>query len=76
MSKAAEQKHVDVLATSSMATAFAPPPSAGAGLMTYTYNDAISSTQPVLWYLESLKDVEADRKGNRSSLTASNYFFC
>jgi hypothetical protein len=35
-SKAAEQKLVDVLATSSMGTASALPPSVGAGLTAYT----------------------------------------
>jgi hypothetical protein len=78
-SKAVEQKHVDVLAISSIATATAsaPPPSMGAGLMACTYNDTRSSAQWVLSYLESLKDVEVDQKGNRPSLTASNYlFFC
>jgi hypothetical protein len=45
--------------------------------MACTYNDARASAQWVLSYLESLKDVEADQKGNRSSLTTSNYlFFC
>jgi hypothetical protein len=72
-SKAIEQKPVDKLMTSSMATATAPPPSVGAGLMACTYNDTRSSAQRVLSYLESLKDVKADQKGNRSSLTASNY---
>jgi hypothetical protein len=66
-SKAAEQKPVDVLATSSVATTSAPPPLAGPGLMACTYNDAMSSTQSVLLYLESLKDVKADQKGNRLS---------
>jgi hypothetical protein len=76
-SKAAEQKPVDVLVTSSVATTSAPPPLAGPGLMACTYNDAMSSTQSVLLYLESLKDVKAGQKGNRLSLTASNYlFFC
>jgi hypothetical protein len=39
-SKAVEQKHVDVLATSSMADASAPPPLVGASLTACTYNDA------------------------------------
>jgi hypothetical protein len=63
--------------TSSMAAASAPPPSVGVGLMACSYNDARFSAQRVLQYLESLKDGEADREGNRSSFNASNYlFFC
>jgi hypothetical protein len=64
-SKAAEQKPVNVLATSSRAAALAPPPLVGAGLMACSYNNARSSAQRVLRYLESLKDAEADREGNR-----------
>jgi hypothetical protein len=47
-SKAIEQKPVSVLVTSSVATASAPPPSAGVGLMAYTYNDVWSSAHQVL----------------------------
>jgi hypothetical protein len=57
-----------VLATSSGATASAPPPLAGVGLTTCSYNDARHSIQWVLQYLESLKDAETDQEGNRSSL--------
>jgi hypothetical protein len=42
----------------------------GAGLMTCSYNDAMSSTQQVLRYLESLKDAEVDLEDNRSSFIA------
>jgi hypothetical protein len=74
-SKAIEQKFLDVLATPSLASASAPPTLVGASLMACTYNDTRSSAQHVLCYLESFKDVEVDRKGNRSSLTASNYLY-
>jgi hypothetical protein len=76
-SKATEKKYIDVLAPSSMATASAPPPLAGVGLMACSYNDARCSTQRVHRYLDSLKVVEADREGNMASFTASRYlFFC
>jgi hypothetical protein len=75
LSKAAEQKPVDVMVTSPMATASAPPSLAGACLMACTYNDTRSSAQWVLGYLESLKNVEADQKGNRSDLTALDSSF-
>jgi hypothetical protein len=38
--------------------------------MTCSYNDARSSTQQVLRYLESLKDAEVDLEDNRSSFIA------
>jgi hypothetical protein len=66
-SKVAEQKMVNVLATASGAAISAPPPLVGASLMACSDNDAKHSSQRVLRYLESLKDVEADQKGNRSS---------
>jgi hypothetical protein len=47
-SKAAEQKPIGVLVTSSVTAASTPPPLAGAGLTTCTYNDAGSSAQQVL----------------------------
>jgi hypothetical protein len=42
-SKAVKQKHADVLAISSMATASAPPSLMGVGLTTCMYNDTRSS---------------------------------
>jgi hypothetical protein len=76
-SKAALQKPVDALAISFVAPISANPPSTGADLMACTYNGARSSAQWVLGYLESLKDVEAEWKGNKSSLTALDYLhFC
>jgi hypothetical protein len=69
------QKQVSVLETSSMAVASAPPPSAEAGLMACSYNDARFSAKQVLWHLQSSKDAEADRKGNMPSFNASNYLF-
>jgi hypothetical protein len=51
------------------------PPLAGACLTTCTYNDAKSSAQRVLQYLESLKDAEANQEDNRSSFTTSCYLF-
>jgi hypothetical protein len=69
-SKATEQKSVNVLTTPSGASASTPPPLVGADLMVCSYNDTRSSAQWVLQYLESLKDAEANRQGNRSSFTA------
>jgi hypothetical protein len=70
-SKAIEHKPSDALGTSSVAAASTPLPLAGAGLTTCTYDDARSFAQWVLWYLEKLKDVEADQEANRSSFTTS-----
>jgi hypothetical protein len=66
-SKSTEHKPANVLVTTSRAAASVPPPLAGACLIACSYNDAKHSTQWVLQYLESLKDVEGDREGNRSS---------
>jgi hypothetical protein len=51
-----------------VATAFA----GGTGLRVCTNAEARHSTQCVLHYLESLKDVKTEKKGTRSSFTASN----
>jgi hypothetical protein len=74
-SRATEQKHVVVLATFSAITVSAPPPT-GAGLTACTYNDVGSSAQRVLRYLENLKDVEADREGNKSFNAPCFLLFC
>jgi hypothetical protein len=66
-SKVAKQKPVNMLVTSSGAATSAPPPLAGVGLTTCSYNDIRHSAQRVLRYLESMKDAEANREGNGSS---------
>jgi hypothetical protein len=43
--------------------------------MTCSNVDARSSTQQILRYLESLKDVEADQEGIRFSFTALGCLF-
>jgi hypothetical protein len=58
-----------------MAAASVPPPLVGAGLTACSNADARSSAQRILWYLESLKDVEADREGNMSSFATLGYLF-
>jgi hypothetical protein len=55
-SKVAEQ------AISSVATASAPPPVGGTSLTIYSNAEAKHSTWRVLHYLESLKDVETERR--------------
>jgi hypothetical protein len=52
-----------------------PPPLVGAGLTACSNANATSSAQQTLQYLESLKDVEADREGNRFSSVASGSSF-
>jgi hypothetical protein len=47
----------------------------GTGLTVYSNAEARHSTQRVLHYMESLKDVEADREGTHSSFAASNLWF-
>jgi hypothetical protein len=42
----------------------------GACLMIYSNAEVRHSTQRVLQYIESLKDMDDDRKGDRSSLVA------
>jgi hypothetical protein len=74
-SKADELKPVDMQTISLLAAIFVPPPLAGAGLMACSNADAMSSAQRILQYLESLKDVEADREGNMSSFTTLGYLF-
>jgi hypothetical protein len=69
-SKAADQQPANVQATHSLAIVSASPPLVGAGLAACSNADARSSTQWILQYLESLKDVEADRKGIRFSFAA------
>jgi hypothetical protein len=70
-SKAAGQKPSATLAISSAAAAFASSPSVtvvkrGVGLMACNYTSAMSFAQQLLQYLESLKNMEAGREGNRS----------
>jgi hypothetical protein len=63
--------------TPSLVVASVPPPLVRTGLKTSSTAEVRSSAQQILWYLETLKDVEADHEDNRSSFTASGYlFFC
>jgi hypothetical protein len=61
--------------TPSLAVVSASLPLVGVGLMTCSNVDARSSTQQILQYLESLKDVEADQEGIRFSFTALGCLF-
>jgi hypothetical protein len=56
----------------SVVTASTPPSTRGTCLMVYSNAEARHSTQQVLHYLESLKDVETEREGTGSSIAASN----
>jgi hypothetical protein len=71
-SKAAEPQPAAEQAISSVVTPSTPPPVGGTDLTVYSNAEARHSTQRVLHYLESLKDVEADRKDTHSSFAASN----
>jgi hypothetical protein len=53
--------------------ASAPPSTGGIGLTVCTNAEARHSTQQVLHYLDSLKDVETERAGTRSSFVASSH---
>jgi hypothetical protein len=55
-----------------VATTSAPPSVGGTCLTVYTNAEARHSTQRVLHYLESLKDVETERVGTQSSFAASS----
>jgi hypothetical protein len=61
-SKVAEQQPAAEQAISSVATASAPPPVGGTSLTIYSNTEAKHSTWRVLHYLESLKDVETERR--------------
>jgi hypothetical protein len=71
-SKTAKQQLAAKHAISSVATAYAPPPAGGTGLMACSNAEARHSTQRVVQYLENMKDVEAGREGAHSSSAASN----
>jgi hypothetical protein len=71
-SKATEQQPTIEQATSHVATASAPPPMGGTCLMVCSNAEARHSIQLVLHHLESLKDVDTERKGTQSSFVASN----
>jgi hypothetical protein len=53
-----------------MAAASIPPPVVGTSLTACSNANAGHYTQRVLQYVESLKDAEADRDGNKFSFTA------
>jgi hypothetical protein len=59
----------------SVATASAPSSTGGTCMTVCTNVEATHSTQRVLHYLESLKDVETERAGTRSSFAASSLWF-
>jgi hypothetical protein len=62
--------------TSSMVVASVPHLAVGTGLTDCSSADARHSAQWVLQYVESLKNVEAEREGNKSSCTTlGNLFF-
>jgi hypothetical protein len=72
-SKDVKQQLATVQTSPSVAAASAPPLVVGIGLMIYSNVEARHSIRWVLQYLESLKDAEADREGNRSSFTSSSF---
>jgi hypothetical protein len=72
LSKAIEPQLATEKAISSVATASAPPLVGGPCLTVCSNTEVRHSTQRVIHYLESLKDVEADREGTHSSFAASN----
>jgi hypothetical protein len=71
-SKTTEQQLFVKQTISSEAATSAPPLVGGTGLTVCSNAEARHSTQRVLQYLESLKDVETDREGTHSSFSASN----
>jgi hypothetical protein len=76
-SKAAKQWTVNVQTTPSVPAASPSTPVVGTSLMSCSNADARLSARRILQYLESLKDAEAKREGNKSSFTASGYLiFC
>jgi hypothetical protein len=66
LSKAAEQEPANVQMTPSMAVVSTPPQLVGASFTACSNVDARSSAQQIVWYLESLKDVEGDWKVSNS----------
>jgi hypothetical protein len=74
-SKALEQQPTGKQIVSSVATASVPllVVVVGACLVIYSNAEAKHSTRWVLQYLESQKDAEADREGNRSFFTAPSF---
>jgi hypothetical protein len=76
LSKATEQQPIIMQTTSSMVVASVPHLAVGTGLTDCSTAVARHSAQWVLQYVESLKNVEAEREGNKSSCTTlGNLFF-
>jgi hypothetical protein len=67
--KATEPQPPIEQAISSVATAYAPLSVGGTGLTVCINVETRHSTQRVLHYLESLKDMETEREGTQSSFT-------
>jgi hypothetical protein len=72
-SKVAEQHPAGNQTISPVAATSIPPPMVGTGLVICLNAEARHSTRQILQCLESVKDAEADREGNRSVFNASSF---